>query len=132
MAQEQPSTVPAARQGPNQWIGKSVPKIDSLEKAVGSTKYVGDIQMAGMLHARILWAGVPHAVIRGIDTSKAKNMPGIQAVLTAADLPGVNRLRSDRVLSLNQLAGEYGPAQRCHQRYFQSPPSDLSVQYKGK
>lgn len=103
MAQEQPHTPPAPLLGPNPWIGRSVPKIDSLEKAVGATKYVGDVQMAGMLHARILWSGAPHAIIRGIDTARARNMPGVRAVLTAADLPGVNRyglaVQDQRVLA---------------------------------
>ncbi len=94
---------PVPSEGQTSWIGKSVPKIDALEKALGATQYVGDMQMAGMLHARILWAGVPHAVIRGIDTSQAREMPGVRAVLTAADLPGVNRfglaVQDQRVLA---------------------------------
>ena len=74
-----------------QWIGQSVPKIDAMEKALGSTQYVGDMHVPGMLHARVLWAGVPHAIIRGIHTAEAQTMPGVRAVLTAADIPGVNK-----------------------------------------
>jgi CO/xanthine dehydrogenase Mo-binding subunit len=74
-----------------QWIGRSVPKIDAMEKALGSTQYVGDMHVPGMLHARVLWAGVPHAIIRGIHTAEAEAMPGVRAVLTADDIPGVNR-----------------------------------------
>ena len=73
------------------WIGKNVTKPDSAEKALGMTQYAGDMQMAGMLHGRILWAGIPHAVIRGIDTTSAKKVAGVRAVLTAADIPGINR-----------------------------------------
>ncbi|MFQ5856250.1 MAG: xanthine dehydrogenase family protein molybdopterin-binding subunit [Anaerolineae bacterium] len=73
------------------WIGKNVVKPDAMEKALGVTQYVGDMQMPGMLHARIKWAGIPHATIRGIDTAAAKKVPGVRAVLTAADIPGVNR-----------------------------------------
>ena len=73
------------------WIGKSVPKIDALEKALGATQYVGDMQMPGMLHARIRWAGVAHANIRVIDTTEAEAVPGVRAVLTARDIPGINR-----------------------------------------
>jgi CO/xanthine dehydrogenase Mo-binding subunit len=73
------------------WIGKNVPKPDSMEKALGATQYAGDMQMLGMLHARILWSGVPHAVIRRIDTTAAKKVEGVRSVLTAADIPGVNR-----------------------------------------
>ena len=73
------------------WIGKSVPKLDSIEKALGATQYAGDLEMPGMLHGRILWAGIPHAIIRGIDTSAARKVPGVHAVLTSADIPGINR-----------------------------------------
>ncbi|MFQ5932239.1 MAG: xanthine dehydrogenase family protein molybdopterin-binding subunit, partial [Nitrospiraceae bacterium] len=73
------------------WIGKNVAKPDSMEKALGATQYAGDMQMPGMLHARILWAGIPHAIIRNIDTSAAKKVPGVRAVLTAVDIPGINR-----------------------------------------
>ena len=73
------------------WIGKNVTKPDSMEKALGATQYAGDMQMLGMLHARILWSGVPHAVIRSIDTTAAKKVTGVRSVLTAADIPGVNR-----------------------------------------
>ncbi len=77
---------PTAAIGPDRytWIGKSVPKPDSMEKALGATQYAGDMQMLGMLHARILWAGVPHAVIRSIDTIAAKKVTGVRSVLTAA------------------------------------------------
>jgi CO/xanthine dehydrogenase Mo-binding subunit len=81
----------AAQTAHYDWVGKSVPKIDALEKALGATQYVGDMQLPGMLHARILWAGVPHALIRGIDTSEAERVPGVRAVLTAGDVPGTNR-----------------------------------------
>jgi len=74
-----------------------------MEKVLGATQYVGDMQMPGMLHGRILWAGVPHAIVRGIDTSAAKKVPGVQAVLTASDIPGINRyglaLLDQRVLA---------------------------------
>lgn len=73
------------------WIGASVPKIDAVEKALGTLQYTGDMNMPGMLHARIRWSGVPHGVIRRIDTSAAREVPGVVEVLTAADVPGTNR-----------------------------------------
>ncbi|MEE8443637.1 MAG: molybdopterin cofactor-binding domain-containing protein [Dehalococcoidia bacterium] len=89
---KQPGTATdSARTEQHHWIGKSVPRIDSMEKALGVTQYAGDIQMPGMLHGRVLWAGVPHATIRRIDTSEALKAPGVRAVLTAADVPGINR-----------------------------------------
>lgn len=73
------------------WIGKSVIRPDATEKAMGATQYAGDMQMPGILYGRILWAGVPHAIIRNIDTSGAKRVTGVRAVLTAVDIPGINR-----------------------------------------
>ena len=73
------------------WIGKNVPKPDSMEKSLGATQYAGDMHMPGMLVGRIKWSGVPHAIIRDIETSEAKKVPGVRAVLTARDIPGLNR-----------------------------------------
>ena len=102
MAQPENATS-AAQSGPYDWIGSSVPKVDALDKALGITQYVGDMQMPGMLHARIRWSGVPHAIIRGIDTSEAVKVPGGRAVLTAGDIPGINRyglaVQDQRVLA---------------------------------
>ena len=74
-----------------QWIGRNVTKPDAMEKALGATEYVGDMVVPGMLHAKILWAGTPHAAVRNIDIRDAARTPGVEAVLTAADVPGVNR-----------------------------------------
>ena len=103
----------AAQSGPYDWIGSSVPKVDALDKALGITQYVGDMQMPGMLHARIRWSGVPHAVIRGIDTSDAEKVPGVRAVLTAGDIPVVNRyglaVQDQRVLADDKVRSAADP-----------------------
>lgn len=95
------------------WIGKNVTKPDSMEKALGATQYAGDMEMPGMLHGRILWAGIPHAIIRAIDTSSAKKVPGVRAVLTAADIPGVNRyglaVLDQRVLADDKVRSSVDP-----------------------
>ena len=104
---------PTATDGVRSWIGQSVPRIDAVEKSLGATQYVGDMQMAQMLHARILWSGVPHAILRGINTSQAKEMPGVRAVLTAADLPGINRyglaMPDQRVLAEEKIRSAADP-----------------------
>ena len=80
---------------------------------MGDTQYAGDMHMPGMLHARILWAGVPHAIIRGIDTSIAKKVPGVRSVLTAADIPGINRfglaVLDQRVLADDKVRSAVDP-----------------------
>jgi len=67
------------------YIGKRVPRSDSLPKALGSARYVGDLVLPGMLHGAILRSPYPHARILNIDTSQAEKLPGIRAVITGND-----------------------------------------------
>ena len=69
-------------------IGQRIPKMDAPEKASGKTRYVHDIELPGQLHAAILRSARVHALIKRIDTSAARALPGVHCVLTAADLPG--------------------------------------------
>jgi selenium-dependent xanthine dehydrogenase len=69
-------------------IGRPLPRPDVIEKVTGAAKYADDYVFPGMLHARTLRAQHPHALIKRIDTSAAKALPGVRAVLTAADVPG--------------------------------------------
>ena len=70
-------------------IGKRVPRTDSLAKAIGSAKYVGDIVLPRMLYGKILRSPHPHAKILNIDTSKAEALPGVRAVVTGKDSLGL-------------------------------------------
>ncbi len=70
-------------------VGKSVNRVDAWDKVTGSAQYAGDIMLPGMLHMKILRSPVPHAKILNIDTSKAKKLPGVKAVITGHDLPKV-------------------------------------------
>ena len=69
-------------------IGRPLPRPDSVLKVTGKALYSDDFNFPGMLHARTLRAKYPHARILKIDTSKAKALPGVHAVLTADDIPG--------------------------------------------
>jgi CO/xanthine dehydrogenase Mo-binding subunit len=62
-------------------------RIDGREKVTGQARYAADISRPGLLHGRILRSPLPHARIRHIDARAARALPGVQAVLTAADLP---------------------------------------------
>jgi len=64
-------------------------RADGPEKVTGSGRYAADLQLPGMLTAKLLFAGVAHARIIGIDTTEALGLPGVFAVLTAADVPDV-------------------------------------------
>ncbi len=68
-------------------IGKSVTRLDALEKVTGQAKYCTDIKIPGMLHAKVLRSPHPSAKIIGIDTSKAEKLPGVVAVITGKDVP---------------------------------------------
>ena len=90
-------------------IGKRIPKLDAPDKASGKTRYIHDLEMPGALHAKILRSSEVHARILSIDASAAKRLPGVHAVITAADVPwqrpiGVAKdhlpLKTDRVRSL--------------------------------
>ncbi len=62
-------------------VGKPTPRVDAYERVTGRAQYTGDIQLPGMLYARILRSSVPHAKIIGIDTSKAENLAGVKAII---------------------------------------------------
>ncbi len=68
-------------------IGKRITKLDAPEKASGKTRYVHDIHLPGQLHAAILRSSRVHARILRIDTAKARALPGVHCVITAADVP---------------------------------------------
>ncbi|MBR1268053.1 xanthine dehydrogenase family protein [Bradyrhizobium sp. AUGA SZCCT0222] len=61
---------------------------DAGDKLRGHTRYTVDRYLPGMLHAAVLRAGVPSGRIVRLDTAKAARMPGVRAVVTAADAPG--------------------------------------------
>ena len=63
-------------------IGKDIPRIDSIDKALGRAKYATDIVLPGMLYARVARSPYPHAKILSIDTSEAEKLPGVKAVVT--------------------------------------------------
>ncbi|HEA68470.1 MAG TPA: xanthine dehydrogenase family protein molybdopterin-binding subunit [Desulfobacterales bacterium] len=70
-------------------VGKRIPKIDAVDKATGRVEYIQDIKLAGMLHGKILYSKYPHARIVHIDTSKAKQLTGVRAILTGKDIPEI-------------------------------------------
>ncbi|CAA7612263.1 xanthine dehydrogenase family protein molybdopterin-binding subunit [Magnetospirillum sp. SS-4] len=86
-------------------IGKRLTKMDAPEKTAGKTRYIHDINLPGQLVGMILRTDRVHAIIKSIDTSAARALPGVHAVLTAKDLPqkglGVNKdnppLKGERV-----------------------------------
>jgi len=70
-------------------VGKSVERTDGRVKVTGKAKYAGDLVAAGMLHGKLLRSPLAHAKILNIDTSRAKALPGVIAVITGKDFPGI-------------------------------------------
>jgi len=68
-------------------VGKRLRKVDGLAKATGQAVYADDIQLPGMLHAKILRSREAHARIVSIDASEALALDGVHAVITGADMP---------------------------------------------
>ncbi len=70
-------------------VGRPEPKVDAVKLVQGKPAFAADIDMKGMLVAKVLHSPVPHARIKRIDVSKAKALPGVHAVLTYKDIPRV-------------------------------------------
>ena len=84
------------------------PRLDAFDKATGRAIYTDDMKLTGMLYGAILHSPLAHARIISIDTSAAVALPGVKAVLTAADVPdvafGVSPARHDeRVLARDMV-----------------------------
>jgi len=73
-----------------EWVGKSVVRKDGAGKVTGETKFFSDMSFPNMLFAKAARSRYPHARIKGINTKKAEAIPGVVAVLTHKDVPGVN------------------------------------------
>ncbi len=68
-------------------VGAPVQRAEGPDKVTGQTRYAADIPREGTLWGRILRSPHPHARIRGIDATAARNAPGVRAVVTGKDVP---------------------------------------------
>jgi CO/xanthine dehydrogenase Mo-binding subunit len=68
-------------------IGAGLARIDAAEKTTGAARYAGDIDLPNQAWLKVVFAGVPHAVINAVDVAAARAAPGVLAVLTAEDVP---------------------------------------------
>ena len=67
-------------------IGRSLPRLEGRDKVTGRAEYTHLMQLSGMLHAKIFRSTVAHGRIKSIDTSAARNVPGVYAVYTGDDV----------------------------------------------
>ncbi len=89
-----------SKTSPYQVIGTRPIRHDGLDKVTGRAAYGADLQLPGLLHGRVLRSPHAHALIRGIDARAALAVPGVEAVVTSADLPEPG----DRIAELGEGA----------------------------
>ena len=78
------------------WVGKRPIRPDGVDKVTGRAQFGADLSLPGMIIGKVLRSPHAHAHIRSIDTTEAAALPGVKAVVTAADFP--------------ELASEFSPA----------------------
>lgn len=76
----------------SEYIGTRAVKIDALERVTGKAAFGADLSLPGMLHGKVLRSSFPHARIKRINTTKAAALKGVKAVMTADDLPPIERV----------------------------------------
>lgn len=98
-------------------VGKAVPYVDALERVDGSIGFTINLEVPGMLHAKVLRSTAPHARLLKVDPSKAEKLPGVLAVLTGADFG----LDSDMELLYGSFKGDQPVVAREKVRYVGEP-----------
>ncbi|MDZ7342039.1 MAG: xanthine dehydrogenase family protein molybdopterin-binding subunit, partial [candidate division KSB1 bacterium] len=70
-------------------VGKPIPRVDGYDKVSGTAEYTFDIRLPNMAFAKTLRCSLPHAIIKKIDITKAKQLPGVLAVYTYENAPKI-------------------------------------------
>ena len=78
------------------WVGTRPARPDGVDKVTGRARFGADLSLPGMLHGRVLRSPHAHAILKSIDTSKARALPGVKAVVTRDDF--------------NEMPSEFVPA----------------------
>jgi CO/xanthine dehydrogenase Mo-binding subunit len=68
-------------------IGKSIYRKEALEKVTGAAKYTDDYSSPGMLHIKLVVSSYAHAKLKAIDTTKAREVPGVRAIILGQSSP---------------------------------------------
>ena len=84
-----PKLIPSPDVPETQVVGKPERKVDAIKLAKGHPAFVDDIEMRGMLYAKMLYSPHAHARIVRIDDTKARALPGVHAVLHHENVPRV-------------------------------------------
>lgn len=86
-------------------VGKPYPRVDGLDTVTGRATYTHDLDLPGMLHARVLRSDVAAGKITKLDASKAEKLPGVKAVLTYLNAP--------KIPWYNKKSWLFDPVVRC-------------------
>jgi len=73
-------------------VGRSVVRTDALDKCLGRAMFTADYVPKGTAVVKVVRSSHPHALIRSIDAEETLKKPGVEAVLTGADVPGQNQI----------------------------------------
>lgn len=82
--------------------GKSLPRVDGVEKVTGALRYTADVPVPDALWGRVLRSPLPHARIKSVDVSAAASLPGVHAVVTGEEIKGV--MSGRRIFDIPLLA----------------------------
>ena len=91
---------------PKRVAGRRLARMDGVGKVTGKHVYATDFRLPGMLFGKVLRSPRPHALIRRLDASRALAIPGVRAVITAADVPAVRygqAVRDTSVFALDRV-----------------------------
>ncbi|HEX9075413.1 MAG TPA: molybdopterin cofactor-binding domain-containing protein, partial [Anaerolineae bacterium] len=89
LATQSPTLVVAPAVPETRVVGKPEKKVDATKLVQGKPAFTDDVDLRGMLYAKVLWSPVAHARIKQIDVSRALALEGVHAVLTYKDIPRV-------------------------------------------
>lgn len=73
-------------------VGKDMQRVDAVEKVTGMAKYAADYMMEKALHVKTVRSPYAHALVKRVDRANTLKIPGVEAVLTAEDVPGENQI----------------------------------------
>jgi len=105
-------------------VGRAIPYVDALERVDGSIGFTINLEVPGMLHARVLRSPSPHARLLKVDTSRAEHLPGVVAVLTGVDF----RPASDMELLYGGMNGDQPVVARDKVRYVGEPIAVIAAE----
>ncbi len=89
ISKTQPKTICGRCRLSYKTVGKPVPRVEGVDKVTGKTKFAADLTMPDALWGKVLRSPIPHGRIVKVDASRARQVPGVHAVLSGAELPPV-------------------------------------------